>query len=140
LANRFGSVPVFAARRCRAAVPTSRTRAWEELSLPKPLHTGDVRAARLFSWDVIFASIPVQDHHRGSATTFQPGFQQRSKFYPGTETDLPHALQDEAIHVTLGAISLSSSSHFPLKLNSNIINPVTLPPARAKLATKPAPT
>ena len=45
-----------------------------------------------------------------------------------------------ATRVTLGAISLSNSSHFPPILNSKFINPVTLPPGRAKLATYPAPT
>src|SRR6266566_3073921 len=39
-----------------------------------------------------------------------------------------------------GAISLSSSSHFALKLYSNSMKPVALPPGRAKLLTKPAPT
>ena len=38
----------------------------------------------------------------------------------------------------LGAISLRSSSHFPLKLYSNAINPVMLPPGRAKLSTNAA--
>ena len=42
-----------------------------------------------------------------------------------------------AARVTLGAISLSSSSNFPLKLNSYGIKPVTLPPGRARLAIKP---
>ena len=41
---------------------------------------------------------------------------------------------------TLGEISLSSSSHFPLMPYSNEMKPVTLPPGRARLATKPAPT
>ena len=45
-----------------------------------------------------------------------------------------------ATRVTRGAISLSSSSHFPLKLYSNCMKPVTLPPGRARLSTKPAPT
>ena len=39
-----------------------------------------------------------------------------------------------ATRVTAGAICLSSSNHFAP------INPVTLPPGRAKLSTKPAPT
>ena len=39
-----------------------------------------------------------------------------------------------------GAISFSSSSHFPLKPYSNPIKPVALPPGRARLSTKPAPT
>jgi hypothetical protein len=39
-----------------------------------------------------------------------------------------------------GAISLSSSSHFPLMPYSNAVNPVALPPGCAKLATNPAPT
>jgi hypothetical protein len=41
--------------------------------------------------------------------------------------------------VTLGAIRLSNSSHFPL-MYSTERNPVVLPPCRAKLSTKPAPT
>jgi hypothetical protein len=45
-----------------------------------------------------------------------------------------------AARVKLGAISLSSSSHFPLRLYSNARNPVMLPPGRARLATNPAPT
>ena len=45
-----------------------------------------------------------------------------------------------AARVTPGAISLSSSSHFALMPYSNWINPVALPPGRAKLSTKPAPT
>src|SRR5436309_1098764 len=39
-----------------------------------------------------------------------------------------------------GAISLSSSSHFPLKLYSNCRKPVALPPGRDRLLTKPEPT
>ena len=42
--------------------------------------------------------------------------------------------------LTSGAICLSTSSHFPLKPYSNARNPVTLPPGRARLETKPAPT
>ena len=45
-----------------------------------------------------------------------------------------------AARVTPGAICLSSSSHFALKLYSNSIKPVALPPGRARLSTKPAPT
>jgi hypothetical protein len=45
-----------------------------------------------------------------------------------------------AARVTHGAISLSSSSHFPAKPNSEVINPVVLPPGRARLATRPPPT
>ena len=45
-----------------------------------------------------------------------------------------------AARVTFGAICLSSSSHFALKLYSNAIKPIALPPGRAKLSTKPAPT
>src|SRR5262245_16737338 len=39
-----------------------------------------------------------------------------------------------------GAICLSSSSHLPATLNSKVMKPVALPPGRAKLSTKPAPT
>ena len=35
---------------------------------------------------------------------------------------------------------LSSSSHFPPRLYSNWVKPVALPPGRARLSTKPAPT
>ena len=45
-----------------------------------------------------------------------------------------------ALRVTCGWISLSSSSHFPLKLYSNWVNPVALRPGRARLSTMPAPT
>jgi len=45
-----------------------------------------------------------------------------------------------ATRVTRGAISLSSSSHFPLRPYSNGVKPVALPPGRARLSTKPAPT
>src|SRR5262245_48962945 len=45
-----------------------------------------------------------------------------------------------AARATLGATCLSRSSHFPLRPYSNIVNPVALPPGRARLATKPAPT
>src|SRR5262245_14678682 len=45
-----------------------------------------------------------------------------------------------ATRFTLGAISLRSSSHFPLAPYSRKVNPVTLPPGRARLETYPAPT
>ncbi len=45
-----------------------------------------------------------------------------------------------ATRVTWGAISLSSSSHFALKLYSYELKPVALPPGRAKLSTRPPPT
>src|SRR5215831_19309788 len=45
-----------------------------------------------------------------------------------------------AARVTRGVISLSSSSHFPAMLYSNTRKPVALPPGRARLSTKPAPT
>ncbi len=45
-----------------------------------------------------------------------------------------------AARVTLGAICLRSSSHLPHKLYSNVMNPVALPPGRARLLTKPSPT
>ena len=40
-----------------------------------------------------------------------------------------------ATRVMLGAISFSSSSHFPPRLYSNCMKPVTLPPGRARLST-----
>ena len=46
----------------------------------------------------------------------------------------------DATRVTPGAICLSSSSHFPLRPYSNEVKPVALPPGRARLSTKPAPT
>ena len=45
-----------------------------------------------------------------------------------------------AARVTFGAICLSSSSHFPPMLYSAVMKPVALPPGRARLSTKPAPT
>src|SRR5262249_52108915 len=36
-----------------------------------------------------------------------------------------------------GAMSLSSSTHLPPTLGSRFVNPVVLPPGRARLATKP---
>src|SRR5262245_55552875 len=45
-----------------------------------------------------------------------------------------------AARVTLGAISFNNSSHFPLRLYSNCMKPVTLPPGCARLSTNPAPT
>jgi hypothetical protein len=45
-----------------------------------------------------------------------------------------------ATRVTRGSASLSNSSHFVPILYSSSMNPVVLPPGRAKLATKPAPT
>src|SRR5262249_25655079 len=45
-----------------------------------------------------------------------------------------------AARVTAGAISFSNSSHFPLRPYSNAVNPVALPPGRARLSTNPAPT
>ena len=50
------------------------------------------------------------------------------------------ASRSTAARVMPGAISLSNSSHFALRLYSNCMKPVTLPPGRAKLSTKPAPT
>src|SRR5882724_2845560 len=52
----------------------------------------------------------------------------------------PHLSRRTAARVTPGAICLSSSSHFPLRLYSNCINPVALPPGRDRRATKPEPT
>jgi hypothetical protein len=45
-----------------------------------------------------------------------------------------------AARITPGAICLSISGHFPLRLNSNCEKPVTLPPGRAKLSTNPVAT
>ena len=50
------------------------------------------------------------------------------------------AYRRTATSVTPGAISLSSSSHFPPMLYSKFMKPVALPPGRARLSTKPAPT
>ena len=47
---------------------------------------------------------------------------------------------DFAATSAAGTICLSSSSHFPLRPYSNIVNPVALPLGRARLATNPAPT
>src|SRR5215468_6498383 len=50
------------------------------------------------------------------------------------------ALRRIAACVTFGAISLSSSSHFPHRLYSNIIKPVALAPGCDRDSTKPDPT
>jgi hypothetical protein len=52
---------------------------------------------------------------------------------PGGNSGVPRMT---AARVTFGAISLSSSSHFPAKLNSNTTKPVALPPGRATLAAR----
>ena len=49
-------------------------------------------------------------------------------------------LNSIATRSTRGAICLSSSSHLPAIVGSETLKPVTLPPGRAKLATKPLPT
>ena len=67
--------------------------------------------------------------------TLGPGLRQ---YWP-----IPAASEESrrtATRVRLGASFLSSSSHFPLRLYSNALNPVVLPPGRARLATNPAPT
>src|SRR6476659_7563555 len=61
------------------------------------------------------------------------------------DTKLPQpgdtaASRKTAARVTWGAISLSNSIHFALKVYSNAMNPVALPPGRARLSTKPAAT
>src|SRR2546425_545908 len=45
-----------------------------------------------------------------------------------------------AARVTRGAISLRSSSPFAPRPYSRFVNPVALPPGRARLSTNPAPT
>jgi hypothetical protein len=45
-----------------------------------------------------------------------------------------------ATRVTPGISSLSDCSHFALRPYSKFVNPVALPPGRARLSTKPAPT
>src|SRR5262245_50335673 len=49
-------------------------------------------------------------------------------------------LKIAAARATRGATALSSSSHLPPIEGSKLVNPVILPPGRARLATKPAPT
>src|SRR5262249_3494010 len=51
--------------------------------------------------------------------------------------DVRAASRRTAARVTAGAICLSNSSHFPLKLYSNCIKPVALPPGRDRLSTNP---
>src|SRR6516162_3571847 len=48
-------------------------------------------------------------------------------------------LKRKATRVSSGAKSLSNSTHFPVIEDSKLVNPVTLPPGREKLATKPSP-
>jgi hypothetical protein len=49
-------------------------------------------------------------------------------------------LNKVATRVTRGAISLSSSTHFPPMVVSKFVKPLVLPPGRARLATKPRST
>jgi hypothetical protein len=49
-------------------------------------------------------------------------------------------LNRRTTRLTRGAISLSSSNHFPAIVGSIRMKPVTLPPGRGKLATKSLPT
>src|SRR5262249_15354148 len=49
-------------------------------------------------------------------------------------------LNSIATLATCGAISLSSSTNLPANVGSETLKPVTLPPGRGKLATKPLPT
>src|SRR5262252_1978719 len=49
-------------------------------------------------------------------------------------------LNKKAARATRGATSLSSCSHLPAIVGSILVKPVTLPPGREKLATKPLPT
>src|SRR5262245_15910495 len=69
--------------------------------------------------------------------------QERSHGLDGADCPLPEAILGSrriAARVVRGAICLSSSSHFPLMPYSNAMKPVALPPGRARLDTKPAPT
>jgi hypothetical protein len=50
------------------------------------------------------------------------------------------ASRSTAARVMPGTTSLRTSSHFPLTPYSKFVKPVALPPGRARLATKPAPT
>jgi hypothetical protein len=61
------------------------------------------------------------------------GFSQYSAY--GADT----GLNSIATRAMRGAICLSSSSHLPAIVGSVKMKPVTLPPGRAKLATKPLP-
>src|SRR5947208_13205491 len=61
----------------------------------------------------------------------------------GTDRPIPQEMSASrmiAARVTPGAICLSNSSHLPLRPYSNERKPVTLPPGRARLAMRPAPT
>src|SRR6516165_658548 len=49
-------------------------------------------------------------------------------------------LNNIATLTTRGAISLSSSTHLPPSASSLAVKPVTMPPGREKLATRPLPT
>ena len=50
------------------------------------------------------------------------------------------ASRTTATRFTSGVISLSRSSNFAFRLNSNAVKPVLLPPGCARLATRPLPT
>src|SRR5215475_7182357 len=70
-------------------------------------------------------SIGLTSTLRGSATAWiTPNWAIAAEFVGSRRT---------ATRVTSGAISLSSSSHFPPMLYSEIMKPVVLPPGRARL-------
>src|SRR5215510_958745 len=48
-------------------------------------------------------------------------------------------LNRKPTRVIRGAIAMSNSTHFPVIDDSKLVSPVTLPPGRGKLATKPSP-
>src|SRR5207253_6334495 len=59
------------------------------------------------------------------------------------ELPIPAAMVESrstAARFTPGAICLSSSSHFAVKLYSNCMKPVAFPPGRDRLSTIPEPT
>ena len=60
---------------------------------------------------------------------------------PNWPIELPRVgSRNTATRVVRGATSLSNSTHFALRPNSYSVNPVALPPGRARLATKPEAT
>ena len=69
-----------------------------------------------------------------TVSEFVPGYEASTWYGVGAPVRRPLPC------LRLGAISLSSSGHFPPNVGSLEVNPVIMPPGRARLATKPLPT
>jgi hypothetical protein len=92
----------------------------------------DVSIRRRFNIPEIFKGLRLRGQTERSRMPFETEFIQNELLATG-------ALAAYA-RITRGAISLSSSTHFPPMVVSKFVKPVVLPPGRARLATKPRST